>query len=207
MELTFLGAAKTVTGSMHLLTTANGSRILLDCGMYQGRRSEAFQINSHLPFDPSSIDAVVLSHAHIDHSGNLPSLISSRYPRPFGGYIHCTHATRDLCSIMLPDSAHIQESDAAFLRKKKRTAVGPLYPDDALQLIEQFASVPTAASSTLPMTFRQPSTMLATSLARPGWCSPFGNMGKLFKLDLPVMSEGKIAQSCAIPNTFPMLIC
>ncbi|MCE7935866.1 MAG: MBL fold metallo-hydrolase, partial [Chlorobi bacterium CHB2] len=85
MELTFLGAAKTVTGSMHLLTTANGSRILLDCGMYQGRRSEAFQINSHLPFDPSSIDAVVLSHAHIDHSGNLPSLVSARYPRPFNG--------------------------------------------------------------------------------------------------------------------------
>ncbi|KXK56971.1 MAG: MBL fold metallo-hydrolase [Chlorobi bacterium] len=143
MELTFLGAAKTVTGSMHLLTTANGSRILLDCGMYQGRRSEAFQINSHLPFDPSSIDAVVLSHAHIDHSGNLPSLVSGRYPRPFNGYIYATHATRDLCSIMLPDSAHIQESDAAFLRKKKREAVGPLYTmDDALQVIEHFAGVP-----------------------------------------------------------------
>lgn len=143
MTIEFLGAARTVTGSMHLLTTDNGNRILLDCGLYQGRRREAYEINSELPFDPAELDAVVLSHAHIDHSGNLPSLVKGRHNDRFRGRIFCTPATRDLCSIMLPDSAHIQESDAAFIRRHQREAFEPIYTtEDALRVMERFESRP-----------------------------------------------------------------
>jgi len=113
MKLTFWGAAGTVTGSMHLVE-ADGKRILLDCGLYQGRRKEAEKKNRHLPFSGSSIDTVVLSHAHIDHSGNLPSLVKNG----FAGPICSTPATIDLCGWMLRDTAHIQEHDAEFLNKR-----------------------------------------------------------------------------------------
>jgi len=139
MNIQFLGAARTVTGSMHLITTEQGNRILLDCGLYQGRRREAHEINSRLPFRPGDIDAVILSHAHIDHSGNLPSLVKGERDERFRGRIYSTHATRDLCSIMLPDSAHIQESDAEFIRKKYNRALEPVYTTpDALRVMEHF---------------------------------------------------------------------
>jgi len=142
MTIEFLGAAGTVTGSMHLITTRAGKRILLDCGLYQGRRRDAYAINSHLPFDPASLDAVILSHAHIDHSGNLPSLVKGERGERFKGKIFATHATRDLCSIMLPDSAHIQESDAAYVQKKQHKAYPPIYTtDEALRVMEHFVSV------------------------------------------------------------------
>ena len=113
MELQFLGAAQEVTGSMHLLTV-NDKKILLDCGMVQGRRQEAFERNRDLPVDPKSLDALVLSHAHIDHSGNIPQLVKLGYE----GNIFCTHATQDLCNVMLRDSAHIQEKDVEYVNKK-----------------------------------------------------------------------------------------
>ena len=106
MELQFFGAVRTTTGSMHLLT-ANGKRVLLDCGLYQGKRKEAFERNRNLPFDPKTLDAAVLSHAHIDHSGNLPTLVR----RGFAGKVHATPATVDLCEIMLHDSARLQVHD------------------------------------------------------------------------------------------------
>lgn len=106
MKLQFLGAARSVTGSMHLLE-GNGHRLLLDCGLFQGRRRETIELNSKLPFDAASIDAVVLSHAHLDHSGRLPVLVR----HGFDGRIFSTSATRDLCSAMLRDSALLQESD------------------------------------------------------------------------------------------------
>src|SRR5262245_44512159 len=114
MKSTFWGAAGAVTGSMHLLETG-GKRILLDCGMNQGRRKEADLKNRSLPYPGSSIDAVVLSHAHIDHSGNLPTLVKSG----FSGPIYTTPATIDLCKWMLLDTAHIQEKDAEFLNKRR----------------------------------------------------------------------------------------
>jgi metallo-beta-lactamase family protein len=113
MRLTFWGAAGTVTGSMHLVETED-KRVLLDCGLYQGRRKDADAKNRRLPFPGSSIDAVILSHAHIDHSGNLPSLVKNGFTGP----IYTTPATIDLCNWMLRDTAHIQEKDAEFLNKR-----------------------------------------------------------------------------------------
>jgi metallo-beta-lactamase family protein len=138
VKITFLGAAQTVTGSMHLVE-CNGYRVLLDCGLYQGRRAEAYERNRTMPLDPRSVDAVLLSHAHIDHSGNLPTLVK----RGFRGLIYATAATRDLCAIMLADSAHIQASDAQFLRKHGKDAAEPLYDlDDVAATMELFHAVP-----------------------------------------------------------------
>jgi metallo-beta-lactamase family protein len=126
MKITFHGAAHTVTGSQHLLEI-NGKRLLLECGLYQGHRVDSFTRNINLPFDPKTIDAMILSHAHIDHSGNLPNLVKNGY----SGSIHTTTATVELVSIVLADSGHIQEADAAFLTKRNaergKPAVKPLY--------------------------------------------------------------------------------
>jgi metallo-beta-lactamase family protein len=122
LEITFVGAAREVTGSCHLLRI-NGHTIALDCGMFQGRRQESADKNRQVPLPIEELDAVVLSHAHIDHSGRLPYLIAQGYSKS----IWATSATRDLCAIMLADSAHIQEKDAEFLAKRKKDFVEPLY--------------------------------------------------------------------------------
>jgi metallo-beta-lactamase family protein len=114
MKIKFCGAARTVTGSQHLLEI-DGKKLLLDCGLYQGKREVAYDINRQFLFDPKELDAVILSHAHIDHSGNLPSL----WKAGFRGDIYSTTATRDLCAIMLQDSAHIQTRDIEYTNKKR----------------------------------------------------------------------------------------
>ena len=144
MKIHFCGAAGTTTGSQHLLEV-NGCRILLDCGMYQGRREEAWHINKDFPyFSPAEVDAVVLSHAHIDHSGNLPNLVK----QGFQGNIYSTFATRDLCQLMLADAARIQEHDCAFINKmnKRRGIHQPdVYPtyseQDAERCMRQFVNI------------------------------------------------------------------
>jgi metallo-beta-lactamase family protein len=146
MRVTFWGAAQTVTGSMHHVEAA-GKRFLLDCGLYQGRRQDAFERNSHFPFPVSSIDGVILSHAHIDHSGNLPTLVHNGYSGP----IYSTPATVDLCLPMLADSAHLQQKDVEFCnrRREHRRAKGlddhecdPLYlPEDAERVNPLFCPV------------------------------------------------------------------
>ena len=142
MEIQFFGAARTVTGSMHLLRV-NGKRVLLDCGMFQGKRADTAERNRNFPFDPSTIDAVVLSHAHIDHAGNLPNLVK----HGFSGPIYCTPATADLCRIMLMDSAHIQEKDVEFVNKRRARKhlppVEPLYDtDDVPPMLELLTEIP-----------------------------------------------------------------
>ena len=128
MRLNFHGAAQTVTGSQHLLEI-NGRRLLLDCGLYQGRRSETYARNLTFVFDPRSVDAVILSHAHIDHCGNLPNLVKNGYEGP----IYAVPATVDLATIMMADSGRIQESDAEFVNRKRFTRgeelIEPLYTE------------------------------------------------------------------------------
>ena len=143
MQLTFWGAAQTVTGSLHFLELDDGTRLFLDCGLYQGRRAEAKELNNAWPCEPASVDAVLLSHAHIDHSGLLPKL----YRDGFRGTVYATHATVDLCALMLRDSAYIQEKDADFfnrkIRKKGEPKVEPLYDmEDAEGIMTCFHGVP-----------------------------------------------------------------
>ncbi len=141
MKITFYGAAQTVTGSKHLLEV-NGRKILLECGLYQGRRKEAFQRNRNFPFPIDEIDVVLLSHAHIDHSGNLPTLIRNGYP----GQIYTTRATLDLADIMLRDAGHIQEYDVQWVNKRRaRRGEPPLEPlytqQDAARTINHMIGV------------------------------------------------------------------
>lgn len=143
MKVRFIGAAQTVTGSKHLLTTINNKKILLDCGLFQGKGSVSDALNRHWDFDPAGIDYLLLSHAHIDHAGNIPGLVKAG----FEGSIICTPATFDLCKVMLSDSAHIQESDIRFVNKRriKRGEIPfePLYDiADVEQCLQQFITVP-----------------------------------------------------------------
>jgi metallo-beta-lactamase family protein len=141
MKLTFHGATRTVTGSQHLLSV-NGRKILLDCGLYQGSRKMSYQRNQNLPFDASEVDVLILSHAHIDHSGNIPNLVKSG----FKGDVVCTYATRDLCAIMLRDSAKIQKFDIEYLNKKRKRKnlplLKPLYEmTDVVDSLKQFIGI------------------------------------------------------------------
>ncbi len=144
MHIDFIGAAQTVTGSKHLIRTKHAN-VLLDCGMFQGRRRESVERNKNLGFDPAALDAVVLSHAHIDHSGTLPLLVKQGYQGP----IYTTPATRDLCAVMLEDSAVIQAADARYINKAidrdhaDMEHVEPLYSvDDVVRTLQQVIAVP-----------------------------------------------------------------
>lgn len=141
MKITFNGAARTVTGSQYLVEV-NGKRLLLECGLYQGKREEAFRRNVNFHFSMDSIDAVILSHAHIDHSGNLPNLVK----RGYHGSIYCSPPTAHLGDIMLRDSGHIQELDAEFVNKKRarrgEPPVQPLYTlEDAAMVAQHLVPV------------------------------------------------------------------
>lgn len=142
MKIAFHGAAWCVTGSKHLLTLKNGKRVLLDCGMFQGMGNETDALNRHFGFDPREVDVMILSHAHIDHSGLIPKLVKEG----FRGHIFCTPATIDLASVLLEDSAEIQEDDIKY-ENKKRAAAGqpylrPLYSmDDAKKALKLLVTV------------------------------------------------------------------
>lgn len=138
MEILFYGAAKTVTGSCHLFKLKNNYKILLDCGLYQGHEEKFNDFNKNWHFDPSELDCLILSHAHIDHSGRIPKLVKDG----FKGNIYCTSATRDLCSIMLMDSAYIQEKDTEYYNKRHKTDEKPLYTTkDAIECMKNFVCV------------------------------------------------------------------
>jgi metallo-beta-lactamase family protein len=149
INLTFYGAAQTTTGSMHMVE-ANGLRILLDCGLFQGNRKEAFERNRQMPVDPATVDAVILSHAHIDHSGNLPTLAR----HGFRGKVYCTPATRDLCEIMLRDSAYLQMRDLQVVNRKRaqqgKNLFEPLYEQqDVDGILSRFEIEPLKRESDL----------------------------------------------------------
>jgi metallo-beta-lactamase family protein len=152
MELCFFGAARTVTGACFLLRTRRW-RLLIDCGLFQGRRAEARQRNERFPFDPTTIDAVVLTHAHIDHSGNLPRLVKLG----FAGPIYATPPTIELLEILLSDSAHIQEHDAEYLRRHRGEQIEPLYTLEDI--------VPTLARC-IPLEYHQPMELLPGVVVR-----------------------------------------
>ena len=136
MKITFYGAAQTTTGSMHLVE-ANGKRILLDCGLYQGHRKEAFEKNRNLPVDPKTIDYVILSHAHVDHSGNLPQLVR----QGFRGRVFARQATMELCDILLRDSCFLQKRDLEYVNKKRKregkNLFEPLYDEKDVDVLMQ----------------------------------------------------------------------
>ena len=143
MKIKFIGATESVTGSKHLLITEKEKQILLDCGMFQGMGNETDQLNRELGLDASQIDAVILSHAHIDHSGSLPTLML----QGFKGKIYCTPATLDVCNILLLDSAHIHESDVRYINKRRKKLgyppIKPLYSvHDAEKCLKQFMAIP-----------------------------------------------------------------
>ena len=167
MILQFWGAAQTVTGSMHLVE-ADGQRLLLDCGMAQGRREEAKKLNSEFPFQPEKIDAVVLSHAHLDHSGKLPMLVK----KGFSGSIFSTSATRDLCSAMLADSASLQEMDAKYVNRQNEKQglpfIKPLYTlHDVARTMRLFQTVeferPLQILPGIKMTFKNAGHILGSA--------------------------------------------
>ncbi|WP_010586880.1 MBL fold metallo-hydrolase [Schlesneria paludicola] len=153
MKITFLGAAGEVTGSQHLIET-DSHRILLDCGLFQGHRTESRLKNEHFYCDPKSIDGVILSHAHADHCGNLPGLYKAGYRGP----IFCTPATADVADVMLHDSAHIQEEDAKYLNRKHppgTPSIKPLYDDGHVTaVVKNFETVPYADWHQLSKDFR-----------------------------------------------------
>jgi metallo-beta-lactamase family protein len=168
MRLTFNGAVQTVTGSQHLLEV-NGRTILLDCGLYQGRREESARRNREFHFDPAQVDLVVLSHAHIDHSGNIPNLVR----RGFRGKIFCTPATVDLCGAMLLDSGHIQERDVEYVNKIRRRQgeppVTPIYTQaDAERSLKHFQGVdydePLELGPGVTLTLRDAGHMLGSAI-------------------------------------------
>lgn len=141
MQIEFIGGARTVTGSQHLLHI-NGKKILLECGLFQGRRDDTYEKNKNFRYNPAEIDALILSHAHIDHSGNIPNLVS----KGFRGLIYATSATVDLCQIMLRDSAQLQEKDIEFVNKKRQKknepSLDPLYTfEDVENAMQQFVGV------------------------------------------------------------------
>ena len=169
LSIQFLGGLENVTGSMHLVE-AGDTRILLDCGLYQGRRDESYEINRHFPFDIQRLSALILSHAHIDHSGNIPNLVRSGFRQP----IYTTAATKDLCSHMLLDSGHIQEEDIRFVNKihqqKGLPPRSPLYTRKDAEaslsyFFERSYNKPFKISNTITCTFYDAGHVLGSAIS------------------------------------------
>ena len=201
MKIQFYGAAQEVTGSQHLLSI-NGKKILLDCGLYQGKRKEAFEINKNLPFNPAEIDIMLLSHAHIDHSGNIPNLVKSG----FRGKIYATSATVDLCQIMLRDSAYLQERDVKFVNKKRlkqnKNLFEPLYSsEDVEEAMSNFIGVQydkaVEIAPSIIATFRDAGHILGSAgisieIKENGKLTRLGFTGDIGRTEMPVLRDPNI---------------
>lgn len=202
MRVRFLGAAQRVTGSMHFVQCGQ-FRVLLDCGLYQGKRSEAYDINHRFPFDPSQIDAVVLSHAHIDHSGNLPSLVR----QGFRGKIYATSATRELAGTLLFDAAKIQESDLKYVNKHRRANGEPelhlLYSqEDVVKTIRAFRvkdyEEPFEILPGLTVTFYDAGHMLGSAATRLHWAED--NVTLVYSGDIGRYEDPMLRSPAVVPD-------
>ena len=202
--VTFWGAARTVTGSMHQLTAA-GKTILLDCGLFQGPRSESFRRNREFPFRAKDVDAVILSHAHIDHCGNLPNLVR----RGYSGPIFCTPATRALAAVMLGDAAKIQEEDAAYLNRKRppgEPKIEPLYDErDVYRTLHRLQAVRYGATFTIgkgiEATFADAGHLLGSATVAVRIDGPTGERkltftGDLGRPGLPILQDPEPVPPC-----------
>ena len=202
MKIKFCGAAKQVTGSAHLLTLDDGYKILLDCGLYQGNDKDMASFNEQWLFDPSEIDCLILSHAHIDHSGRMPKLVKDG----FKGDIHCTHATRSLCAIMLLDSAKIQERDAEYYNKKlkrkkksKKKPKKPLYTSEHVkETMNLFIGYPydrrISIREGVELLFRDAGHILGSAnvtlkITEKGKTKLFGFTGDIGRPDRPILRD------------------
>ena len=204
MEIQFIGAAHEVTGSQHLLTI-NSKKILLDCGMFQGHRKETFEKNRQFTYDPSGIDVMLLSHAHIDHCGNIPNLVR----KGFNGHIYTTSATVDLCQIMLRDSAYLQERDVTYVNreriKKGKTPFEALYTvDDVEKAMKHFIGVqydkPINVSPGVNATFRDAGHILGSAgisleIEEPGKKINFGFSGDIGRPGTPILHDPDILRN------------
>jgi len=208
-SITFWGAAQMVTGSMHVLESG-GRTILLDCGLYQGKREDARSRNSKFPFIPRKIDAVLISHAHIDHCGNLPTLIR----QGFDGPIYCTPATRDLLAVMLVDSAKIQEEDAARLniqRQYREPWVQPLYTrEDVDQVLAQCVGIdygmPRVLNDGAQFRFIEAGHVLGSSMIHLLVDTPSGERSLTFTGDLGRRNMPLLRPTAPIPAS-DVLVC
>ncbi len=203
MKIQFLGAVRSVTGAKHRLEIG-GKSILLDCGLFQGRRQDFFERNRHFEFSPADVDMVLLSHAHIDHSGNIPSLVR----QGFAGHVYATFATVDLCSAMLRDSAHVLAADVAYVNKKRahkgEPPLEPLYSlDDALAAVEHFLGVgynrPIPLADGATATFRDAghilgSAMVEISVRENGRTMKVVYSGDLGRPNLPILRDPYVVQ-------------
>ena len=207
MKITFLGATKTVTGS-NILVETNDKKFLVDCGLYQGQQKETMLNTDDFLFIPSEIDFVLLTHAHIDHSGRLPKL----YVDGFEGPIYATKATCDLCSIMLPDSGYIQESEIEWLNRKRRREgkheVPPLYTyQDAVDSLELFEKVRydeiLQIDQNIKVRFKDAGHMLGSAIIEV-WIKEDGEekklvfTGDLGNNDIPLLREPSIIEDADV---------
>ena len=198
MRINFHGAAQTVTGSQHLLEI-NGHRLLLDCGLYQGRRSETYERNLNFVHDPRKVDALILSHAHIDHAGNIPNLVK----KGFDGPIYATRATADLATIMMADSGRIQESDAEYVNKKRiardQEAIEPLYTEGdaeraaklfhAVEYAEAFAPIPGVVARFVEAGHILGSAAISLEIEEKGRKVRFWFSGDIGRYKLPLLRD------------------
>jgi metallo-beta-lactamase family protein len=203
MKIEFCGAAREVTGSCHLIHLRNGKKILLDCGLYQGNDKKMKDFNENFPFNPEEIDVLILSHAHIDHSGRIPYLVK----KGFRGNIYATHATTNLCSIMLLDSAHIQEADADFNNKKllvkgrSKDLIEPLYTkEDVPPAMEAFVSLPydrwIPIDENILLQFKDAGHILGSAtitlqIKEKGLLTTLGYTGDIGRPDRPILRDPK----------------
>lgn len=205
MRIHFNGAAQTVTGSQYLIEI-NGSTLLLECGLYQGRRQDTYERNASFNFNPHKLDAVILSHAHVDHCGNLPNLVKNGYKGP----IYCTPATADLTNLLVLDSAHIQESDIEYVNKKRtrhgEPPVEPLYTiadaelvNDLLvkkNLLEEFEPVPGVKARLIEAGHILGSAAVQLTLTENGKTVRFWFSGDIGRPGLPLVKDPVMPEPC-----------